>query len=144
MSLSIVFFSIPTVFALQRSAIEQITSLYSGRLVVLRSELRAPSSGGEGMQTPMFDAKGWHFAAGSTVLRSGEEAEVTGVFNYAERGFFLELAAPAERGGPDALIDRQRARFRIMTDTPATDPSAQAAEALRLLDRLMSIVPSAP
>jgi len=139
---SIVFSSVSSVFALQRSAIEQIASLYSGRLVVLRSDLRAPSSGGEGMQAPMYDVKGWHFAAGSAVLRSGEQAEVTGIFNYAELGLFLELAAPVDRGGPDALIDRPRARLRIMTEVPSADPSGQAAEALRLIEKLMSIASS--
>ena len=127
--------------ALHRQAIEQIAASYTGRAVVLKRDLPAPIWNGEEMNAPMLNAKGWHHMSGSSVLSAGSTAEVTGVFNYAERGFFLEIAAEPHRGAA-AITERPRVRVRLMIESPATDPAAQAAEAARLIGTLLTPIDS--
>jgi len=122
--------------ALHRQAVEQIATSFSGRAIVLKVDLPGPAWGGEGMSAPMLNAKGWH-VAGPAVLTSGSTAEVTGVFNYAERGLFLEIAADPQRGAA-TIVDRPRVRVRLMIEAPGTDPAAQAAEAVRLIEKLLA------
>jgi hypothetical protein len=122
--------------ALHRQAVEQIAARYANKVVVLKGDLRI-SSGGEGMQAPMLDTKGWHFMSGPSVLRSGSQAEITAVFNYGVRGFFLEIAGAADASEP--LLDRPRVRVRVMTDVPSADPSGQAAQAATLIDRILTL-----
>jgi hypothetical protein len=124
--------------ALHRRAIEQIAARYVNQTVLLRTDLRGGSPGPQGMQAPMLDAKGWHFSSGAAVLASGSHAEVTGVFNYADRGLFLEITRAAESDS-EPLVDRPRVRVRLMTDAPSTDPGAQAAQAASLIEQLLSL-----
>lgn len=127
-----------TTFAVSRQALEQIAARYENHAVVVNGDLRAPAPGAEGMQAPMLDAKGWHFMSGPVVLRLGTRAEITGVFNYAERGFVLEIASAAEHAS-EPLLDRPRVRVRVMTDIPASDPSGQAAQAASLIERIVTV-----
>ncbi|MGH9868219.1 MAG: hypothetical protein ACREAA_08660 [Candidatus Polarisedimenticolia bacterium] len=130
-------FSTSATLALHRRALEQIAASYTGRAVVLRVNLHAPIPNGEEMSAPMLNAKGWHNASGLSVLSAGSTAEVTGVFNYAERGFFLEIAADPQRGAA-AIIERPRVRVRLMIEAPANDPAAQSAEAIRLIGTILT------
>jgi len=124
--------------ALHRRALEQVAARYENRSVVLKAGLNAAVAGSEGMQAPMLDAKGWHHVAGPVVLPPGTHAEITGVFNYAERGLVLEIARAAETSS-DPLLDRPRVRVRVMTDVPSADPDGQAAQATTLIDRILDV-----
>jgi hypothetical protein len=124
--------------ALHRRALEQVAARYENRPVVVKSDLRASTTGSEGMLMPMFDGKGWHHTTGAVVLAPGTHAEITGVYNYSERGLVLEIARAGETSS-EPLLDRPRVRVRVMTDVPSTDPDGQAAQATALIDRILAL-----
>lgn len=127
--------------ALRGSALDAIASRCTGKVFHLRTDLRGAAPHAESMQAPMFDRKGWHSMAesGDVVLGAGERVEVTGLFNYAERGFFVELAREATGATKPPVRQRPRLRFRVMIETPGDAPEAQAEEGLALLRRVLNI-----
>lgn len=127
--------------ALNDRALETIALRCDGKLFTLRANLREPSRQREAMQTPMLDRKGWHFSdeSGEVWLREGERVEVTGLFNYSEKGFFVELSQQEAGSSREARRQRRRMRFRVMTEAPLEDPDAQAAEGLALLRRVLDL-----
>lgn len=127
-----------TALFLHGSAIEQVATTIESRSYTLRIDLHEPETKGASMQAPTLERRGWHHhnPAGPVVLRAGERVEVTGVFNYAERGLFVELSG--DGGGSDDS-GRPRLRVRVMVETPGDNPSGQAAEALELIGRVLDL-----
>lgn len=126
--------------AVNPTVIETLAAAYESQLFLLKVGLHEPVRTNEGLHAPMLDEKGWHYRDPSrpVVLRAGTRVEVTGLFNYAERGMFLELAE--ESGGfvRRQVRDRSRIRVRLMVEAAGDDPDAQRKEAAALLERLLS------
>ena len=128
---------------LHAEALARVAARIEAQIVTLAVDLHEPDLRAETMQSPTLERKGWHHdnPTGPVALRAGSRVEVTGVFNYSERGLFLELAreeADPARSSPAA---RPRIRIRIMVETPNTDPEGQRAEALGLIARVIGLPP---
>ena len=123
---------------LHRNALDEVAAVLEAKVFRLKSDLHTPDLTGESMQVPTFEGRGWHHhnPSGAVVLKAGSRVEVTGVFNYAERGFFLELAGE-EAGSGDDIAVRPRARIRFMVESPGANPEAQRTEALSLVARVL-------
>lgn len=139
---AIIFFLFPDRAApLHREALDVIATDLESKVFTLKSDIHVPDLAGESMQVPTLEGRGWHHhnPGGAIALRAGTRVEVTGVFNYAERGFVLELA------GLDTGVTRQpsaarpRARIRIMVGAPGTDPQPQRAEAVALIGKVLDL-----
>lgn len=130
---------VPTLRALHTTSLERIATEYMGRQFPLKTNLRQLSPGA--INAPMYDDKGWHFVnhQGDLVLRSGARAEITGIFNYSERGFFVELAEPSQGFFHEPLNRRRRMRVRIMVEAPIEDAELQYAQGLHLLAGILEI-----
>ncbi len=119
-----------------------------GRIFALKMNMREPESGAN--NAPMFDKDGWHFwnPSGRIVLSEGERVEVTGAFNYATRGFFLELAREHTGFGSEPIQSRPRIRIRIMVEAEPDKPEDQAAQGAALLGGILTpldpILPASP
>jgi hypothetical protein len=89
----------------------------------------------------MFDEAGWHFInqQSSIVLRSGSRVEITGFFNYSERGFFIELAEASLGFFHEPLNRRRRTRIRIMVKALPDDPELQYGQGLHLMAGILDI-----
>ncbi|HKY31716.1 MAG TPA: hypothetical protein VJV23_04205 [Candidatus Polarisedimenticolia bacterium] len=124
--------------ALHSRALSEVVAAYGSQPFILRADLRGPAQGGDGMLVPMLDRKGWHFTGGSPVLAAGAAVEVTGLFNYSERGFVVEIARQAEGFGAEPVGRRERVRVRLTVESPSADPAAQVREAAALLRSLLS------
>jgi len=124
--------------ALHRTALDQVAGATESRAFTLKVDLREPGTRGESAQAPALERGGWHHhnPQGPILIGAGSRVEVTGVYNYSERGFFLEVAADPDFSGETPLTSRKRMRFRVMVDTPATNPSGQAAEAFEFLGKV--------
>jgi len=131
--------------ALHPSALDVIAKEYESRVFTLLVDLHEPASRADSMQAPTLERKGWHHhnPSGPIALRAGSRVEVTGVFNYAERGLFLELAREGAGPGRQAIAERTRLRIRIMVETPGTDPEGQTAEAMEMIRKVVAD-PGAP
>ena len=136
--------SISELGAIGARSLEQVVAAYEGRIFTLQVSLHEPINATEAMQAPMLDRKGWHYHDTSrpAVLSAGTRVEVAAVFNYAERGLFLELARESEGFGKQPVDERPRMRVRIMLEADAADTSAQVAQAYSLIDKLLR--PSIP
>jgi len=125
--------------AVHESVIRGIAAELEGRLVTLKMNMREPA--GAATHVPMFDEDGWHFwdPSGRIVLPAGERVEVTGVFNYSTRGFFLELARQAPGLAPVPIERRERIRFRLMVEALGESPGRQLEEAMELIGRIVDL-----
>lgn len=125
---------VPTAIALHARALDRIAEQVERRSFHLRTSLREPARQAESMQAPMLDRKGWHYlqTAGPILLHQGEVVQVKAVFNYSEKGFFVELA-------PEPARDRKGLRFRVMVETPGDDVEGQVAEGLALLGKVLDL-----
>jgi len=125
--------------ALQTTALERIAEGYVGRQFVLRVSLHEPADGAT--HVPMLNDKGWYFvnSRGGIVLRVGSKVEVTGVFNYSERGFFIELAEASLGFFHEPLNRRRRIRVRVMVEGAIEDPELQYAQGLHLMNQVFDI-----
>ena len=65
------------------------------------------------------------------------------IFDYADRGFFIELAQELRGMFGEPITRRARIRIRFMVGAPIDDPGAQAQEAISLIARVLSL-PSNP
>ena len=130
-----------TSYALNATSLERIMAEYTGRQFPLKTHLRQPTQ--RAIHAPMFDDKGWHFInhQGSLVLRAGSRVEITSIFNYSERGFFLELAEASLGFFHEPLNRRRRMRVRIMVKAPGDDPELQYAQGLHLMAGILTIPP---
>ena len=126
-------------YALHKTSLERIMAEYTGRQFPLKADMRQPAQGAS--HAPMFNNKGWHFVnnQGSLVLRSGSRTEITGIFNYSENGFFIELAEASQGFFHEPLNRRRRMRVRIMVEAPGDDPELQYAQGLHLMARILAI-----
>ena len=131
--------------ALHRDALEAIARMLEAKVFLLKTDIHVPDLSGETMMVPTLEGRGWHHhnPAGAVTLQAGTRVEVTGVFNYAERGFFLELAREDTNVPRQPITARPRARIRIMVETPGTDPEAQRAEAATLIAKVLDITEAA-
>ncbi len=131
--------------ALHPSALDEIAKEHESKVFTLLVDLHEPASRADSMQAPTLERKGWHHhnPSGPIALRAGSRVEVTGVFNYAERGLFLELAREGAGPGRQAIAERTRLRIRIMVETPGTDPEGQTAEAMEMIRKVVAD-PGAP
>jgi hypothetical protein len=129
--------------ALDRGALQRIATQYTSGLYTLMVGLHEPDMRAESMQTPTLELAGWHHhnPAGVTVLAPGSRVEVTGVFNYGERGLFLELSKDLADAASDTGADRPRIRIRLMVAADAADPAGQQAQALALIQRVLAVAP---
>ena len=134
------FLSLDRAMALHPSALEEIAKEHESRVFTLLVDLHEPAWKADSMQTPTLERRGWHHhnPTGPIALRAGSRVEVTGIFNYAERGLFLELAREAAGMGKQAITERARLRIRIMVETPGTDPQAQQAEAIEMIHKVIA------
>ena len=125
--------------ALHRSAIESVATVLEAKVFRLKVDLHAPDLAGETMQMPTLEGRGWHHnnPGGAIILKSGTRVEVTGVFNYAERGLFLELAKEDTGISRLSITARPRTRIRIMVETSGNNPDGQQSEALSLAAKVL-------
>ena len=133
-----------TVLCLDNAALEQITATWDGQVCRLKVDLHEPDTGGDTMQAPTLEKKGWHHhnPTGPIVLKAGTRVTVIGIFNYAERGFFLELAKEQEGLESEPVASRPRSRIRIMVETPGTDSAGQAQEAGVMISKVLETIPN--
>lgn len=129
--------------SLDASALGQIAPLIEGRSFRLKVTLHEPETAGESMQAPTLEKKGWHHhnPAGPVALKAGDEVEVTAVFNYSERGLFLELAKAQPGPEREPITARPRIRVRIMVETMPSDPPGQVREATDLIGKVLDLPP---
>ena len=135
----ILFASTERATALERTVLEDLASSYETRIFELRVNLHEPNARGRSMQAPTLNADGWyhHNPSGPVSLRAGSRVEVTGVFNYSERGFFLELAAERTDGGLGPDNGRPRIRVRFMVESLPAEIEEQTEQALELLEKVL-------
>jgi len=127
--------------ALSRSALAQVAEAVEHKTFPLKVTLREPVIHGSEMQLPTLTPKGWIHVdnSRSVVLAAGTTVEVTGVFDYADQGLFLELAEESHGFFSDPITKRARIRIRIMVSAPIDDPGAQAEEAIGLIGRVLAL-----
>lgn len=134
--------------ALEKGVLEGLAAVYLGQVFELRANLHAPDPRGHSMQAPTLTSEGWyhHNLQGPVLLRAGSRVEVTGAFNYSERGFFLELAAERPEGARMSEADRPRLRVRFMVESPPAEIDEQREQAIELLDKVLGTTgaPGAP
>src|SRR4030095_7063737 len=118
--------------ALHREALDELATSLEAKVFRLKIDIHVPDLAGESMQVPTLEGRGWHHnnPAGAVALKAGTNVEVTGVYNYAERGFLLELATEDTSIPKKPITARPRSRIRIMVQAPGTVPDAQRAEAV--------------
>jgi len=117
-----------------RETLDAIVEAYEGRVFQLRVDLHQPEPGGT--QAPYLDEKGWHHndPKRPLALRAGDAIEVTGVFNYGDRGVFLEISRKEKwKGG----APRPRIRVRFMASAPIEKPEIQTAQIRALIARVL-------
>lgn len=127
------------VWSLDSSSLEQIASAYASKVCLLKVDLHEPDTSGEGMLLPTLEKKGWHNhnPSGPIVLSAGTRVEVTGVFNYSDRGLFLELARESSAQDLQSIASRPRCRIRIMVEALPADPAGQVQEAAALIGKVL-------
>ena len=120
-------------------ALGAIATVLEAKVFRLKTDLHVPDLAGESMLVPTLEGRGWnhHNPNGAVALRTATRVEVTGIFNYSERGFILELAQEDTGVPRQPITARPRARIRIMVETPGTDPRAQRAEAFTLIAKVL-------
>jgi hypothetical protein len=111
--------------AVVRDLLDRFVSEYQGGAFRLVADLHSPEPGGQ--PAPFVDIKGWHHNDPNrpVVLRAGEEVEVTGVFNYGDKGVFLEIA---RRGMPAGEENPPHVRVRFVAEAPPEKPDVQVTE----------------
>jgi len=126
--------------AVQETVLQGIAAGHAGRIFTLKMNMREPESAAT--SAPMLDKDGWHFwnPSGRIILSEGERVEVTGVFNYSTRGFFLELAREDTALGGEAIQSRPRIRIRIMVEAESDKHENQAVQSAALLDGILKPV----
>ncbi len=128
--------------ALHQRALERIGEQIASHRFRLLVNLHEPDPRADSMQAATLERRGWHHhnPQRPIALPAGATVEVTGVFNYAERGFFVEVTGATPEGDhPEEA--RARIRFRIMVEADGTDAQAQQAEAIDLLRRVLEPLP---
>jgi hypothetical protein len=134
--------------AVHDTVLQGIAAGHAGRIFILKMNMREPESGAN--NAPMFDKDGWHFwnPSGRIVLAEGERVEVTGVYNYSTRGFFLELTREDTALGGEPVQSRPRIRFRIMVEAEMDKPEDQATQTTALIGEILRpidpILPTPP
>jgi len=128
-----------SVVAVDKSALEQISGTWERKIFMLKVDLHEPDPSGDTMQAATLERRGWHHhnPTGPIALRAGTRVEVTGIFNYSERGLFLEIAREDPEAGQEGIAARPRCRIRIMVETPPADPAGQAREAGELIGKVL-------
>ena len=141
-ALTVSAFTLPA-RALDRAAVERIATQFTSGLYTLMVDLHEPDMRAESMQAPTLEMAGWHHhnPTGVTVLAQGARVEVTGVFNYGERGLFLELSKDLADASTDAGTDRPRIRIRLMVGSEAANPGGQQAQAMALIHKVLAVAP---
>ena len=124
---------------LHPEALGAVATVLEAKVFRLKTDLHAPDLAGESMQVPTLEGRGWHHnnPNGEIILAAGTRVEVTDIFNYSERGFFLELAKEDTGVPRQPITARPRTRIRIMVETPGIDPEAQRAEAFALIAKVL-------
>ncbi|HEY3174882.1 MAG TPA: hypothetical protein VGK94_03885 [Candidatus Polarisedimenticolia bacterium] len=127
--------------SLNAEALARVVARLETKVVALKIDLHEPDPGADSMQAPTLERKGWHHdnPTGPVALRAGSRVEVTGVFNYSERGVFLELSQVETTEPQPSTASRPRIRIRLMVETPDTDPEGQRAEAIDLIGKVLEL-----
>lgn len=142
---AVVVASTSPVPGLHTTALEQVAAVYESNSYILRVSLKEPDLTDNNIQVVTLNKKGWYHVnpSGAVVLPAGSRVQVAGVFNYAERGLFIEIVLDsAERTG-QPINTRPRARIRFLVEAKGDEPDEQAAEAVKLIDKVLK-APSAP
>lgn len=136
------------VLAVQETVLQGIAAGHAGKIFTLKMNMREPESAAT--SSPMLDKDGWHFwnPSGRIILSEGERVEVTGVFNYSTRGFFLELTREDTALGGEAIQSRPRIRIRVMVEAESDKPEDQAVQSAAALGGILKpvepILPTTP
>lgn len=132
--------AVGAVLPVDKRVLEGISEQYRGKIFLLEVDLHAPAPGS--LYAPMYDKNGWHFRDPSTpiVLERGRRVEITGAFNYSERGFFLEFAEESDGFFERPIERRARIRIRFMVESLPDAPDEQASQADDLVARLIQPV----
>jgi len=136
---------VPTMtYAMEKAAVAQIAAALEGKSFLLKVDLHEPDPAADNMQAPTLERRGWHHhnPGGPVALKAGTQIQVTGVFNYSERGLFLELARQSGDDANAGIAARPRARIRIMVEALPADPAGQAREAADLIGKVLQDVAS--
>jgi len=134
----------PAALAMEKNALAEIATAFQGKSFLLKVDLHEPDPAADNMQAPTLERRGWHHhnPGGPVALKAGTLVQVTGVFNYSERGMFLEVARQSAEDGNAGITARPRARIRIMVEAALADPSGQSREAAELLGKVLENVAS--
>jgi hypothetical protein len=126
--------------ALGNSALDRISAACQSKFFTLKVALHEPDTSSDTMQASTLEKNGWHHnnPNGPVAIDAGSRVEVTGVFNYSERGFFLELAREAAGMTEGDIASRPRCRIRIVVEAAGSDQTAQTREALDLIGKVLS------
>src|SRR2546428_6392858 len=136
---AVLSFSLATALASPREVFDAILAAYGSHSFRLTTDLRIPESGGQ--PAPSLDLKGWRHNDPNqpVLLQAGEEADVTGGFNYGDKGVFLEISGkdPGKGGA-----ERPHLRVRFNAEAPPEKPDVQITELTALIAKVLK--PLAP
>src|SRR5262249_55903803 len=98
------------------------------------SDIHQPEPGGQ--PAPYVDGKGWHHNDPNqpVVFHAGEDVQIAGVFNYGDRGFFLQIESPARKTEAGAPV---HVRVRFVAEAPPEKPDVQETELQGLVARVL-------
>lgn len=126
--------------ALGNSALLRINAACESKFFTLKVALHEPDTSSDTMQASTLEKNGWHHhnPNGPVAIDAGSRVEVTGVFNYSERGFFLEVAREASGMTEGDIASRPRSRIRFVVEAGGADQNAQTREAFDLIGKVLS------
>lgn len=135
--LMLVMISAGPAAAIDQRVLERIAEAYEAGVFSVRVDIHEPNPRVTSMQSPTVFSNGWrhHNPGGPVLFPAGSLVEVTALFNYSERGFFLELAEVREEDTP--VTERKRLRIRFMIEPGITALDEQAEKAIELIDMVL-------
>lgn len=127
----------PPAAALDERVLQRLAGTYMSGVFALRVDVHEPNTRVDSMQSPTVESSGWrnHNPGGPVLFHSGSLVEVTGLFNYSDRGFFLEVAEVTEAGVP--ATDRKRVRIRFMIEPGITALDEQEKKSVELIEMVL-------
>lgn len=125
--------------AAAREVLDKIVEAYEHQAFRLAVDLHVPEP--RGQPAPSLDLKGWHHNDPNrpVLLRAGDDVEVTAVFNYGDKGVFLEISRLEKVKGEGT---RAHLRVRFAAEALPDKPDVQATELGALIRRVLR--PAAP
>lgn len=123
--------------AIESEALRRLAPAFQSKAFTLRVDLHEPDPKSASIHAPTLGPEGWLHVnqEGPVLFHAGSLVEVTGIFNYAERGFFLEIAEVTRNG--DSPASRKRLRIRFMIHPGVTGLEEQRAMAVELIEKVL-------